>query len=446
MDRLHKTLTFRQLVILGLLFIGPGAPVGLFGVLEAMSHGATALVYLIATGVMGLTAWAYARMSRELPHAGAVYAYCSAGIHPHAGFLVGWMLLLDYLFIPAVAYLFCGISLNAIMPAVPVWGWTLLALLSMSLLNLLGFRKSMRITLAILAVEIGVLILVIFAGLIFLWHHGPQRELWSPLLGDGTTSLKAVLSAVSVAVLSYLGFDAIATFAEENREDRTMIGKAIVVCLLLVGVLFIVQTWIGALISPWSARELQLNPAQQGKAFYDLVSRQLGTELGVALGVVKAVGAAFAAMVGQAAAGRLLYSMARDHRLPAVLAKTGRRSGVPVRALVIAAFCNLLLAIAAASHPDGLTWLVSLVDIGALSAFILLQVAVIGYFRIKQGRRGGRSVWQDVIVPVTGIAVLLPVLAHITTVALKLGLSWLVIGLIALWLNHRRAHAPQEQA
>ena len=91
MPQLTKSMRFRDLVILGLLFIGPAAPVGLFGVLDATSDGATALVYIVATLVMGFTAYSYARMANALPHAGSVYAYCSAGIHPHAGFLVGWL-------------------------------------------------------------------------------------------------------------------------------------------------------------------------------------------------------------------------------------------------------------------------------------------------------------------------------------------------------------------
>ena len=76
MPKLTKSMKFRDLVILGLLFIGPTAPVGLFGVLDALSDGAVALVYLISTLLMAFTAFSYARMANQLPHSGAVYAYC----------------------------------------------------------------------------------------------------------------------------------------------------------------------------------------------------------------------------------------------------------------------------------------------------------------------------------------------------------------------------------
>ena len=68
---LRRSLSLRDLVVSGLLFIGPLAPVGVFGVLDARSGGALALVYVIATAAMGFTAWSYARMSAAVPRAGS---------------------------------------------------------------------------------------------------------------------------------------------------------------------------------------------------------------------------------------------------------------------------------------------------------------------------------------------------------------------------------------
>src|SRR6476661_8827975 len=103
---LRRELRLRDLVAYGLLFIGPLAPVGIFGVLDARTHGAAALVYLVATIAMAFTAWSYAEMSRVIPHAGSVFAYATEGLGRPAGFLAGWLAMLDYLLIPSVAYLF----------------------------------------------------------------------------------------------------------------------------------------------------------------------------------------------------------------------------------------------------------------------------------------------------------------------------------------------------
>src|SRR5262245_65165181 len=76
---------------------------------------------------MAFTAWSYATMSRVVPHAGSVFAYAREGLGPRAGFLAGWLAMLDYLLIPSVAYLFSGIALHALVPAVPAWMFTVAA-------------------------------------------------------------------------------------------------------------------------------------------------------------------------------------------------------------------------------------------------------------------------------------------------------------------------------
>jgi len=435
MQKLKKSMRFSDLLILGLLFIGPAAPVGLFGVLDAISDGAVALVYIVATFVMAFTAFSYARMSAQLPNAGSVYAYCSAGIHPNAGFLVGWLLLLDYMFIPAVAYLFSGISLNALIPEVPIWVWTCLAVVITTTLNLVGIKKSARISLLILILEIIVLISVLSVGIWILLQSGAKRDWLAPFIGGELFSWTSLFSAVSIAVLSYLGFDAIATFAEENNGARSLVSKAIMGCLILAGALFIIQTYIGALLSPYSPEYLRANPSLQGKAYYQIVNEQLSLWLGWSLGIMKAIGAAFAAMVGQAAASRLLFSMGRDKRLPSILSKVGKNSGVPTTAVLFAATFNLCLAAIAANYAKGLPTLVSFVDVGALTAFIMLHVAVIGYFKFKQKRSGISSCIVDIIIPIIGILVLLPVLINIDNDAKIVGAIWLIIGALMLFLN-----------
>lgn len=434
MNQLNRSMRFRDLIIFGLLFIGPAAAVGLFGVLDSISNGAVALVYLIATVVMAFTAWSYAQMSQAIPQAGAVYAYASAGINPKVGFLVGWIILLDYLFIPAVAYLFTGISLNSIFPEIPVWIFTLFAVFATTSLNLLGIKKSIKITMLVLILELLMLCAVLTVGIYILCKEGASRPLMSPFIGVDGFTWRNIFSAVSVAVLSYLGFDAIATFAEENLGKKELIGKAMLTCLIIAGLLFILQTYVGALLSPFSPEYLLAHPAEQGKAYYDIVNLRLSEWLGFGLALMKAIGAAFSAMIGQAAAGRLIFSMARDNRLPKILAKVGEHSGVPTLALLVAAGFNMLLAVIAANQTDGLKHLVSFVDIGALMAFIMLHVSVIGYFLFKQRLSGSVNWIKYLIIPLLGILVLLPVLFNIQTSAQIVGIIWLAIGVVVLLL------------
>nr|WSX49999.1 APC family permease [Streptomyces sp. NBC_00974] len=438
---LRRSLGFRDLVVYGLLFIAPMAPVGVFGTLDAKSHGAVALVYLFATVAMALTAFSYAQMVRVAPQAGSVFTYARKGLGEGPGLIAGWMAMLDYLLIPAVAYLFSGIAMNALVPEVSRWVWTALAVVVTTLLNLWGVRAAARVGFAVLAMEIVVLLVFLVAAVTVLARDGAQRGWLSPLTGDGSLgfSTAAVLGAVSVAVLSYLGFDAIASFAEEVTGGSAKVARAVLFCLALTGVLFFAQTYLAALLTPVSSAELAADPARQGPAFYTTVEASVGTWLHDLVAVSKAIGAAFAALAGQAAAGRLLFAMARERRLPRALARTSH--GTPRPALLVAATVTLIAAVWAARRDDGLDHLVSVVDVGALVAFTLLHASVVGWFVVKR-REGPPNWFKHLVLPVLGAAVTVAVIVEASWTAQVVGAVWLAVGLCVLVAQRgRRAGA-----
>ncbi|MGW8378748.1 APC family permease [Streptomyces sp. ODS28] len=448
-DGLRRSLGLRDLVVYGLLFIAPMAPVGVFGALDAQSGGAVPLVYLIATVAMGFTAYSYIRMVRAVPQAGSVYAYAGAGLGRGAGFVAGWMAMLDYLLIPAVGYLFSGIAMNQLVPSVDQWIWTAVAVVVTTALNLSGVRRAAVVGFAVLVMEIVVLLVFVAAALVVLARHGAERDWLSPLTGDGSGfGLAAVMGAVSVAVLSFLGFDAIANFAEEAVGGReggsSLVAKALLGCLVLAGVLFIAQTYLAALLSQLSSADLAADPGSQGDAFYTAVQASVGGWLQTVVAVSKAIGAAFAALAGQAAAGRLLYAMARDRRLPGALAKVNGPSGVPRRTVLLSAVITMCAAVWAARADSGLDRLVSVVDIGALTAFALLHLSVIGYYGVRRrtavdggsggagGSGGSGGVFGNWAVPLVGLAITIAVIVTAHREAHIVGVVWLAAGLLAL--------------
>ncbi|MEV0006788.1 APC family permease [Streptomyces sp. NPDC047973] len=437
---LRRTLGFRDLVVYGLLFIAPMAPVGVFGTLDAKSDGAVALVYLVATVVMAFTAFSYAQMVRVAPLAGSVFAYARKGLGEGPGFIAGWMAMLDYLLIPAVAYLFSGIAMNALVPEVSRWVWTAIAVVVTTALNLWGVRAAARVGFAVLAMEIVVLLVFVVSAVVVLVRDGAERGWLTPLTGDTGFSTTAVLGAVSVAVLSYLGFDAIASFAEEVTGGSAKVARAVLFCLVLAGALFVAQSYLAALLEPVSSAELAADPVKQGSAFYDAVDASVGTWLHDLVAVSKAIGAAFAALAGQAAAGRLVFAMARDARLPSFLSRVDARSGVPRVAISGAAVVTLVAAVWAARRDDGLDHLVSVVNVGALTAFVLLHASVVGWFAVRR-MEGPPSWWRHVLVPVVGAAILVAVILEATTSAQLVGVCWLGIGLVVLALQWGRRAA-----
>jgi amino acid transporter len=424
---LRRSLSRRDLIVYGLLFIGPLAPVGVFGVLDARTSGAVALVYVAATIAMAFTAWSYAQMSAVVPHAGSVFAYVTEGVGRYVGFLAGWLAMLDYLLIPSVAYLFSGIALHALLPEVPAWAFTVAAFAITTALNLSGVGVAARAGTVVVVAELVVLAVFVAGAVVVLSAHGPARPWGTPFAGTTSINSFAIAGAVSIAVLSFLGFDAIASFAEEAAGDPRQIGSAILFCLAAAGLLFVVQSYLACLLSVLDPTGLASQPSAQGTAFYDLTRLAIGPWMATLLAITKAIGPAFAAMTGQAAAARLLFGMARDGRLPKALAAIDPRRGVPHVSLLTTAALTLAVSVWAAQREDGLDVLVSIVDVGALAAFTLLHASVIGYFVVR-GKAAAR--WAHRIVPVLGAAVTLSVLAAASTPAKLVGLTWLALGVI----------------
>lgn len=433
---LKRSLTLRDLIVYGLLFIGPTAPMGTFGVLDARSNGAVVTVFIIATIAMGFTAWSYARMSRAVPLAGSVFAYASAGLGRAAGFLAGWMISLDYLFIPSMAALFTGIASHALVPAIPVWAFTVAGIIVITALNMTGVKLAATVGLVMLIIEIVILAAFSVAAVVVLIHSGPTRPWLSPLIGVHGFHFAGVIGAVSVAVLAFLGFDAIANFAEEATGSTRQVGRALIFCLGLAGLLFAVQSYFAGLLIHQTPAELALHPAQQGTAFFTMLDQSISGWFGSVVTISKAVGPVFSALVAQAAVSRLMYGMARDGELPSALATVSRKTRTPRTAIGVSAVATLIIAVAAAIRPDGLDVLSSMVTVGALTAFLFLHASVIGYY--VAGRRTSH-VARHVVIPLIGAAIIATVLVLASHLALVIAAIWLVIGLISMLIRGRRA-------
>jgi amino acid transporter len=249
-----------------------------------------------------------------------------------------------------------------------------------------------------------------------------------------------VFGAVSIAVLSFLGFDGISTLAEENKDTARAIGRSMVAALLLAGVLFIVQTWVASLLVPNPDKLISQGDAQ-GTAFYDAAAVAGGQWLSKLTALATAIAWGFAnALVAQAATSRLLYAMARDRQLPSFLAKIHERKGVPVNATLIVAVVSLVLGLYFNSRDDGISLLSTLVNFGALTAFLALHVSVVWHF---VGRNGSRNWWAHLVAPVIGFAILAYVLINAQLQAKWLGLIWFVVGLVVMGVLLAMGRKPE---
>lgn len=122
-QELNRSLTIWDLIIYGLIFMVPIAPFGIYGYVSDISKGMVALAYAIGVVGMIFTAFSYAKLSEDFPISGSVYSYASKGINPTIGFLSGWLIILDYILVPALLYVVSAAALHGVFPKIPVIAW-----------------------------------------------------------------------------------------------------------------------------------------------------------------------------------------------------------------------------------------------------------------------------------------------------------------------------------
>jgi amino acid transporter len=429
-DQLDRALSLGDLIVYGMIFMVPIAPFSVFGFVWQDARGMVVLAYLIGLVGMLFTALSYAGMSRAFPLAGSVYAYVQRGLHETAGFLAGWLILLDYILIPALLYLFSAAALQPLLPHVPTWLWLCGFVVLNAGANLVGVRVTARLYKALLALELLVLAWFVVVGVKALYASPSAGPTLAPVYDAHSFSLTTIASATSIAVLSFLGFDGISTLSEESSGARDAIARATVASLLLIGALFVLQTWIATDL----ARGMQFS--SPATAFYEIAARVGGNALSLAaiLAVVISFGIANA-MAAQAAVSRVLFAMARDGKLPGVLAAVHPRFKTPYISTLLVAGVSLLVGLFFARRIDDLS---RVVNFGALTSFALLHLAVVHHYFLRQ--RTGAWV-RHLICPLAGFGVILYVLYGMDHTAKLLGGCWVAAGLAyyaAQLMNRKR--------
>ncbi|MHB0929044.1 MAG: APC family permease, partial [Candidatus Nanopelagicales bacterium] len=178
-----------------------------------------------------------------------------------------------------------------------------------------------------------------------------------------------------------------------------------------------------------------------GTSFYDAAAVGGGAWLAKLTALATAIAWGFAnSLVAQAATSRLLYAMARDRQLPRFLATVHPKHKVPVNATFLVAAVSLVLGLYMANRSDGITLLSTLVNFGAMSAFLVLHLSVINHFVRRQGSRD----WlRHLIYPLIGFAILAFVVVNAKVAAQRLAFVWLAVGIVVLFYFRLRHKEPE---
>lgn len=434
MARLQRTLSLGSVVLFGIAYMTPIIVLGTFGILAQSTQGSVPAAYLAALVAMFFTAMSYGHMASAFPVAGSAYSYVRKAISPKLGFIAGWAVLLDYLFLPMAIWLIGAAYLGSAFPSIPQPIWVLAFIVITSVINVIGLKLANTVNALLMIVQF--LVLAAFVALCVHYIGGDaSKPLWTlaPFF-NGDMQMPLIMSGAAIACYSFLGFDAVSTLTEETKDPRRTIPRAIMLSTLIGGLIFVGVSYFVQLAHP----SFQFESVDS--AAYE-IARNIGGDVFVTIFLVGLIVGQFASgLSAQASGSRLLYAMGRDGVLPKrFFGHLSELHGTPINSILLCAVVALL-----ALKLD-VTTSTSFINFGAFLAFSLVNLSVIFRYWIGAQQRGLREAVLFLIFPLIGLFADLWLMISLDKLAIMLGVSWLAIGCVYLaWLTAGFRRQPPE--
>lgn len=422
-------------------------------VLAASVAGQWTPAVIIGCGLaMAAVAYTIIRFARRLPQAASVYTYIGHGLGEKVAFLSSWTAFVYYgLFVPQLLLAF-GIFAHSGLQVgfhtnIPWWALSAAAGCIATALSLIGIKLSARVDLTAAALANTVLA-VCSLGLIAKALSSDSisfKHIQAPPVSFSTIAL-----AITFGTLSFLGFEQSITLAEEVRDPRRTIPRAIWATLAIVGTLLTVVAI--AFVLGMSGPPLPKGTAGSLTPWWALLQARLGhgwtqaLALSAIVSILSNVIASFNAVV------RLEYGMGRAHALPALLGRTLQRAQTPFVAILVQAALSFLIAfgIGFAWDASNLFGLLSYLNgLAGAIVFIVILAAGIRYFSTVEAAAGPLKNW---LLPSAGILILAPAL-YTSFYPFPVGAahwgppvigSWIVVGLILTLVRRSPVAEPAE--
>jgi amino acid transporter len=415
--RLRRELHFWEAIALSIAIMAPTAAMALNGVgIAGLVGQAVPLAFLFAAVGVLFVSYAFAQLTKEVSHAGSVYALTGFTLGARAGFLAGWALLGTYLCFTVASSAEVGLFFSSFLNSAGIsdsseWIW--IALVSATLITIISAGDIRVATRSLLTLEgisvtlIVILVVVIFVKLITgdtpAGHSSSLADAFS--LPSGTT-FDAIATASVFGFLSFAGFEGAAALGEETSEPRRNIPRAVFLAPLSMGIFYFFVML---------SQTLGFGTDEAGVAAFagsssplgDLSNQYVGAALEDAINLGATL-SAFASALGTATAGsRVLFALSRDSLRPThPLTRISTRSGAPVGALALVmtiGFGGLIAQRIAGTNAVNAFFYPGTIGVLALMvAYIATNLGAIRHLFLGTLRR---PVWQ-IVFPVVGIAFL----------------------------------------
>ncbi|KUH93804.1 amino acid permease [Mycobacterium sp. IS-3022] len=454
--RLRKDLNWWDLTVFGVsVVIGAGIFTITASTAGNLTGPAISISFVLAAIACGLAALCYAEFASTVPVAGSAYTFSYATFGEFVAWIIGWDLILEFAVAAAVVAKGWSSYLGAVFEfgggtadfgAVRLdWG-ALLIIAFVTVILALGTKLSAGVSLAITVIKVAVVLLVVAVGAFYIkvanyspflppgergeGGSGTDQSLLSLLTGAEGSSYGwyGLLAGASIVFFAFIGFDIVATTAEETKNPQRDVSRGILASLAIVTVLYVAVAVVLTGMVHYSVLREAGEKANLATAFsangIDWAAKIIS--IGALAGLTTVV---IVLVLGQT---RVLFAMSRDGLFPRALAKTGRR-GTPVRITLIV---GALVAVTASVFP--MDKLEEMVNIGTLFAFVLVSAGVIVLRRtrpdLERGFRAPGVPW----LPIASIVACVWLMLNLTALTWIRFLVWMAIGVILYFVYGRR--------
>ena len=428
MPHLKRSLKLWHLIIYGVIIIQPTAPMGVYGVVSNEARGHVVTTILIAMVAMLFTAISYGRMARVYPSAGSAFTYVGKEIHPLAGYVVGWSMLMDYLLNPIICVVWCSAAAQNILPGIPYPTWALSFVILFTALNLLGVKSSGNVN-AVLAGAMGLVVVIFLAYAIryLAVVARPAGGDWlAPFYDPANFAASRLFRGTSIAVLTYIGFDGISTMSEEVENPRRNIMLGTVLTCLFIGILSAIEVYVAQLAWPY---RVPFASAIVDTAYVHVAMRIGGRFLFHLLNATLLIANMGSGTAAQFGAARLLYGMGRSNALPrSVFGSLSARTAIPRNNVLLVGLCTVIGAFLLTYEKGA-----EMLNFGAFIAFMGVNAAALIHYKY----RAKEKVPLPVLAPLLGLLVSAFIWLNLGHNAQILGSVWLAIGLCLYWMRRR---------
>ncbi|MGP3984770.1 amino acid permease [Streptomyces sp. KR80] len=466
---LRRTLSALDLTVFGVgAIIGTGIFVLTGAVAKNTAGPATALAFVAAAVVCGLAAICYAEFASTVPVAGSAYTFSYATLGELTAWIIGWDLILEFALGTAVVAVGWSGYVRSLMDnagwhlpnalegpdAAPGFGFDLLAFLLVLLLTVvltIGVKLSARLTALVVAIKVTVVLIVISAGAFFI-----RVDNWDPFIpeaegtvgGSGlnapliqhmfgyeptTFGVQGIFTAAAVVFFAFIGFDIVATTAEETRNPQRDMPRGILGSLFICTVLYVAVSIV--VTGMQNYRQLSID-APLADAFKETGHPWYAG----AISFGAAVGLTTVCMILLLGQTRVFFAMSRDGLLPRFFSRTHPLYATPYRSTIL---LGVIIAIIAGF--TSITELATLVNIGTLFAFVLVAIAVIVLRRTRPDLpRGFRTPWVPWL-PIASVAASTWLMLQLPAETWVRFGGWMIAGFIIYFLysrSHSRMHPP----